>query len=54
VKSRCSTKDGVKTEFLNPYTRAFVGEYCFRQAQATLAELVEAIVAEPVKVLVSN
>ena len=36
------TENRMKTELSGPHTKAFVGVYRLRQAQATLAELVEA------------
>jgi hypothetical protein len=38
----CYTENGLRTELFNQHTKALVGINCFRQAQATLAEPVEA------------
>jgi len=48
------TENRMKTELSGPHTKAFVGVYRLRQAQATLAELVEANCGTPVKVSISN
>lgn len=48
------TENRMKTELSGPHTKAFVGVYRLRQAQATLAEPVEANNAARIKVSVSN
>ena len=48
------TENRMKTELFSPHTKVFVDVYHLRQAQAALAELVEAKNATLVKVSVSN